>query len=307
MKKAILGIVIVLLLLVVSGGFYIVNEMQQVIITQFGKPVGQPVTEAGIHFKLPFIQKATYFDKRWLEWDGYPNQIPTKDKKYIWVDTYGRWRIADPLLFFQTVRDEVGAQSRLDDILDGETRNAVASMNLIEIVRSTNRRMETTFMDSSDATNTQEMMVGRSVIQDTIRAKASRVVRAYGIELVDLRIKRVLYIDEVLKKVYDRMISERQRIAAELRSEGQGKSAQIKGEMEKELKQITSEAYKRSQEIIGEADARATDIYARAYNKDPQFYAFMKTLESYAATIDSNTTLILKTDGDFLRFLETSR
>lgn len=305
-----IGLVFVaLILLVASSGLYIVDETEQVIITQFGRPVGAAVADAGLHFKTPLVQKANRFEKRWLEWDGSPNQIPTSDKKYIWVDTYARWRIADPLLFFQSVRDERGAQSRLDDILDGETRNAVAKFPLIELVRASNREMqreidvETVGEDRVDV----RINVGREKISNMILAAASVVTPAYGIELVDVRIKRSNYVENVRKKVYDRMISERLRIAEKSRSEGRGESAQIRGEKEKELKKILSEAYKTAEEIRGNADAEATAIYAAAYEKDPDFYSFLATLESYRTALDEKSWLITSTDGEFFRYLKERR
>jgi membrane protease subunit HflC len=307
MKRILWGIIGIFILIVISSGLFIVSEMEQVVITQFGKPVGGAIVDAGIKFKIPLIQRAIVFEKRWLEWDGYPNQIPTRDKKYIMVDTYARWRIADPLRFYETVQNEISAQSRLDDILDGETRNAIANVDLIEIVRNTNRELEVTVdLEDFEQGEIPDISVGRSVIQSLILEKSSEIVQDYGIELVDLRIKRILYIDEVLRKVYDRMISERQRIAEKLRSEGRGRSAEINGEMEKELQQITSEAYRAAQEKIGAADAEATAIYAAAYNRDPEFYQFSRSLEAYELMIDSLTTLVLQTDGEFLQYLESA-
>jgi modulator of FtsH protease HflC len=306
MKRILWGIIGIFILIVMSSGLFIVSETEQVVITQFGKPVGDPIVDAGIKFKIPLIQRAIFFEKRWLEWDGYPNQIPTRDKKYIMVDTYARWRIADPLRFYETVHNEVSAHSRLDDILDGETRNAIANEDIIEIVRNTNRELEVTVdLEDFEQREIPDITVGRSEIQDRILKNASVIVADYGIELVDLRIKRLLYIDEVLRKVYDRMISERQRIAEKLRSEGRGRSAEINGEMEKELQQITSEAYRTAQEKIGAADAEATAIYAAAYNRDPEFYQFARSLEAYELMIDSLTTLVLQTDSEFLQYLES--
>ncbi len=307
MKRILWGIIAIFILIVVSSGLFIVSETEQVVITQFGKPVGEPIVNAGIKFKVPLIQRAIFFEKRWLEWDGYPNQIPTRDKKYIMVDTYARWRIADPLRFYETVQNEVSAQSRLDDILDGEARNAIANVDIIEIVRNTNRELELTVdLEDFEQGEIPDIAVGRSVIQSRILEKASAIVQDYGIELVDLRIKRLLYIDEVLRKVYDRMISERQRIAEKLRSEGRGSSAEINGEMEKELQLISSEAYRVAQEKIGAADAEATAIYAEAYNRDPEFYQFSRSLEAYQLMIDSLTTLVLQTDSEFLQYLESA-
>jgi len=280
-----------------------------VIITQFGEPIGGPSTSPGIKIKAPFIQKAHYFEKRWLEWDGDANQIPTKDKKYIWVDTYARWRISDPLVFFQRVRDERGAQSRLDDIIDGETRNAIANFDLIEIVRSSNREFELTedvkIIDAG--TIAQKIETGREKIAALILENSSNITPEFGVDLKDVQIKRINYIDEVQAKVFDRMIAERQRIAAKYRSEGDGKSAEIRGQKERELKKIVSQAYKTAQEIKGKADAEATRIYASAYNLDPEFYQFMKTLETFRTTMDKNTWLLLSTDSEFFKYLKRTR
>jgi membrane protease subunit HflC len=297
-----------IVLLVLADAVYIVSETNQVIITQFGEPIGGAISTAGMHFKLPFIQKTHYFEKRWLEWDGDANQIPTKEKKFIWMDTYARWRISDPLIFFQRVRDERGAQSRLDDIIDGETRNVIAKYDLIEIVRSSNRIMELT--DEAIILETSEVIakieVGREKIAQMILENASKITPQFGVELRDVRVKRINYVDEVQQKVFDRMIAERKRIASKYRSEGDGKSAEIRGQKEKELKRIQSEAYRKAQEIKGKADAEATRIYAQAYNQDPEFYQFMKTLETYRASLDSETWLVLSTDSEFLKFLRSS-
>jgi membrane protease subunit HflC len=297
---------LVVVLLAVSGLVYIVTETNQVIITQFGRPMGKMVTQPGIHLKLPLIQKANYFEKRWLEWDGDANQIPTKDKKYIWVDTYARWRISDPLVFFQRVRDERGAHSRLDDIIDGETRNAVANHDLIEVVRSSNRPFEKS--EETSIIQTEEELghvtIGREKISRIILEKSAAITPEFGIELRDVQIKRVSYVEEVQQKVFDRMIAERQRIAAQYRSEGDGKSAEIRGQKERELKRIQSGAYKQAQELKGKADAEATRIYAQAYNADPEFYQFWKTLDTYRTTLNANTWLFLSTDSEFLKYLK---
>jgi len=295
----------VLVIITLASGCYTVGMHQQVIITQFQRPLEDPVTDPGLHWKIPYIQKANYFDKRWLEWDGDPNQIPTLDKKYIWVDTYARWRIAEPLLFFQRVRNEEGAQSRLDDILDGETRIAIARYTLIEIVRSTNREFQIPegMADFEDLVQAEPIEHGRAKIMEEILEKAKEEITKYGIELVDIRIKRINYIPEVRKRVYERMISERKRIAEKYRSEGKGESEKILGDMEKELKRIRSEAAKTSKEIMGEADAKATKIYADAYNRDPEFYAFWKTMETMKTTMDENSWLILTTKGEFFKYL----
>jgi len=304
----ILGAVFLLLLLF-SDAVYVVSETNQVIITQFGEPKGGTVSNPGLHIKLPFIQKTNYFEKRWLEWDGDANQLPTKDKKYIWVDTYARWRIKEPLLFFQRVRDERGAHTRIDDILDGETRNAVANYELIEIVRTSNREFE----QSDDSkildvdTSLQEVQFGREKIAELILERSSVILPEFGIELKDVKIKRVNYVDEVQMKVFDRMIAERQRIAALYRSEGDGRSAEIRGQKERELLRIQSEAYKTAQEIKGKADAEATKIYAQAYNLDPEFYQFMKTLETYRTVMDKETWLMISTDAEFLKYLKATR
>lgn len=306
----VVGVLILLIVLGVGGTLYTVSETEQVILTQFGKPVGKPVSDAGLHFKVPFIQKANYFERRWLEWDGDANQVPTRDKKFIWVDAYARWRVEDPLLYFQSVRDERGAQTRLDDILDGATRKSIAQWDLIEIVRSTSRELDRSVGsdvgDEGDSwiTNIKQ---GRHEITREILAQASGVARNYGIELVDVRIKRVNYVDEVLKKVYERMISERRRIAEKSLSEGEGRAAEIRGQKERELKRVRSGAYREAQEIIGRADAEATRIYAETYGRAPEFYAFLETLESYEATIDKNTWLVLSTDSEFFSYLKNTK
>ena len=290
---------------------YIVDEKSQVIITQFGKPVGDPVVEPNIHFKLPVVQEVHYFDKRFLEWDGDPNQIPTKDKRFIWVDTYARWRIKDPLLYFQRVRDERGAQSRLDDILDGETRNAIAKHDLVEIIRSTNREIQSSgeFKDSEKIGVLQKIKYGREVITDSIIEAAAPRTLELGIELLDLRLKRVNYVDEVQRKIFERMITERKRIADKLRSEGQGEASKILGDKERELKKIQSEAYKTAQEIKGKADAQATSIYAKAYNQSSEardFYRFVKTMDTYKTTLSDKDWLVLSTKSDFFKYLQSS-
>ena len=296
-------------LIVLLDALYIVSETNQVIITQFGEPIGDEITSPGMHIKAPFIQKANFFEKRWLEWDGDANQIPTKDKKYIWVDTYARWRISNPLVYFQRVRDERGAQTRIDDIIDGETRNAVANFDLIEIVRSTNREFEITeevaILDLSSVI--PKINTGREKIAQIILENSSKITPEFGIELKDVRIKRVNYVEEVQRKVFDRMIAERQRISSNYRSEGDGRSAEIRGEKELELKKIQSGAYRTAQEIKGKADAEATKIYASAYNLDPEFYQFTKTLDTYRATMDKETWLLLSTESEFLRYLRNSR
>ncbi len=305
----ILFLIFIALAVLVSSA-YVVSETKQAIITQFGKPVGDPIVTPGIHFKVPLIQKANFFDKRFLEWDGSPNEIPTKDKRFIWVDTYARWRIKDPLLFFQRVRDERGAQSRLDDILDGETRNAIASHFLVEIVRSSNRTpVIPEGVPEGEITRTiQHINFGRDQItRDILEVAAPRTLEL-GIELLDLRLKRINYREEVQKKIYERMITERKRIADRYRSEGQGQASEIIGNKERELKKIQSEAYRTAQEIKGKADAEATSIYADAYNQSAEsrdFYSFLKTMETYKTTLAEDDMLILSTKGDFFKYLQT--
>lgn len=308
-KGIVIGVILVVVLIVLFSAAFIVKETEQVIITQFGKPVGDPVTEPGIHFKIPLIQEAHFFDKRFLAWDGDPNQIPTKDKRFIWVDCYARWRIIDPLLFFQRVRDERGAQTRLDDILDGETRNAVANNNLVEIIRSTNREMEVSgeLEELQESEIDLDIKLGREKLTRQIIDAAAPRLQVLGIELLDLRFKRINYVEEVQKKIYERMISERKRIAEKFRSEGQGEAAKIQGDRERDLKKIESEAYRQAQEIKGKADAEATAIYARAYDQNPEsrdFYRFLKTMDSYKNTLSEKDWLLLSTKGDFFKFLQ---
>ncbi len=299
---------LVLILVVLSSATYQVHETNQVIITQFGNPIGDAVTEPGLHFKMPFIQKTNSFEKRFLEWDGSPNQVPTKDKRFIWVDTYARWRIVDPLRFFQRLRDERGAQSRLDDILDGETRNSVARWDLIELVRSNNRNPDDVLVESEEeAAILEEIEMGRGNIAAEILERSAARTADFGIELLDLRLKRINYVEEVQQDVFARMIAERQRIAEEFRSEGQGEAARIAGERDLELLRIQSEAYRASEELRGVADGEATGIYSDAYNADPDFYAFTKSMETYEATMDSTTMFILGTDNELLRYLEQPR
>ena len=311
MKHLGLAAAVFLGLLTLASSLYTIDETEQVIITQFGEPVGAPHTEPGLHIKVPFIQQVHTFEKRWLEWSGDPNQIPTKDKKYIWVDTYTRWRVKDPLLFYQRVRDERSAQSRLDDIVDGDTRNVIANNDLIEVVRSTERPFEETEedagIDTSEAEAIGKIAMGRNKITRAILEMSRPIVAEFGIELVDVQIRRVNYVTEVQQKVFDRMISERRRIAERSRSEGQGKAAEIRGQKERELKGIQSEAYRKAQEIMGKADGESTRIYAEAYGRDPELYQFLKTMETYRKTMTADTTLILSTDGEFFKFLKQSR
>jgi len=297
-------------LLTLWSASFTVNEAEQVILTQFGRPVGKPITQPGFHFKAPFIQETHSFDRRFLEWDGERNQVPTRDKRFIWVDSYARWRISDPLKFFQRLKDENGAQTRLDDILDGETRNAIASHDLVEVVRSTNR------VPSQDESQTAEeqvtlepIKVGRDRIRSEILAKAKARTEDLGIEILDVRLKRLNYVAEVQQKVFDRMIAERERIAARYRSQGEGEALRIQGQKERELKEISSTAYKTAVEIRGRADAEATDIFATAYNRSADarsFYEFLKTMETFETTVDDSTVLVFSSAGDFYRYLKRS-
>ncbi|HET8865977.1 MAG TPA: protease modulator HflC [Gracilimonas sp.] len=307
-KKIIAAVIGIAVFLTVLDGLYILHETEQAIITQFGDPVGGEVTAPGLKFKIPFIQDVNYFDKRYLEWDGDRNQIPTKDKKFIFVDSYARWQITDPLQFYQRLGNERGAQSRLDDILDGETRNAIASHDLLEIVRSSNREPDTTgsLMLEVVEDSLQDIETGRQQIQEDIQRLANERAEELGIAILDFRIKRVSYVEEVRQTVYDRMISERNRIADEFRSEGQGEASRINGEKERDLARIQSEAYREAEIIRGEADARAAAIYNAAYNQNNQareFYSFIRSMDAYTKTMDKETNIILSTDSDFFQYL----
>jgi membrane protease subunit HflC len=276
-----------------------------VILTQFGEPVGDAVTTPGLKFKTPFIQTANFFDKRFLEWDGAANQVPTRDKRFIWVDTYARWRISDPLTYLERLRgDESIAQSRLDDILDGETRNAIARRDLVQVVRTSNRQPDTTEGDQEETGVLTEITTGRADITAEIQQTAAPRLEELGIELVDFQLKRINYVEEVQQDVFARMIAERQRIAQQYRSEGEGEAARIRGERERDLQAIQSEAYRLAQEARGVADAEASRIYAGAYDRDASFYAFMKSLETLESVIDPDTLLILTTDGELFQHLD---
>lgn len=302
-------VLIVLAVLVAMSSIYVVQEPEQVIITQFGKPVGDPVQTPGLHFKIPLIQEAHRFDKRFLEWDGDPNELTTKDKRFIYVNMYARWRITDPLLYFQRLNNERGAQTRLDDILDGETRNAIASYDLEQVVRTSNRVPVATEAVQDDEKVLGQIGKGRADIRDEILAKSQARTADLGIEILDVEFKRINYTDKVQRKVFERMISERQRIAERFRSVGQGEAFRIRGTKDRELLKIRSEAYRKAQSIKGDADAQATGIYAAAYDRSADsrsFYEFLKTMESYKTTLDKESTLVLTTEGDFYRFLKRS-
>ena len=312
--KFLAGLVFIIALLVVSGAFYTINETEQVIITQFGKPIGEPVTTAGLHFKIPFIQDVNRIDKRILEWDGQRTEMPTRDKLYISVDTFGRWRITDPLEYFRRLRDERSAQSRLDDILGSETRNAIAKHDLIEVIRTTKDRqpavdesLEEIVEETAGSIGTlQPIRKGRKLIEAEIMESAKEKLAEFGIELLDVRFKRINYNPSVVEKIYERMISERQQIASRFRSEGEGEAAKILGDKQRDLSVIESESYRRVQEIRGEADARATKIYAEAYDQSREarrLYEFVKTMETYQKVVDKDSTLLFSTSSELFRFL----
>jgi membrane protease subunit HflC len=313
--KAILStvgaLVAVIVLVVLRSSIYTLSETEQAVITQFGKPVGEPVTRAGLHFKTPFVQEVNRFEKRILEWDGPSVSMPTKDKVYIVVDTFGRWRIRDPLLFLQQVRDERSAQSRLEDILGSETRNVIARHDLIEAVRTTKDRqpqLDENVMPDARLATMQPIRKGRAVLEKEIFDLAAPKVRGFGIDLLDVRFKRLNYNENVSETIFQRMISERQQIAERYRSEGAGEAAKILGNRERDLLQIESEAYRKVQEIEGEADAKALEIYAGAYDRSlsaRQFFEFLKTMETYKATLTADTNLILTTNSDLLQFLKS--
>lgn len=314
MKKAIgflIAAFVVVVLLFITGTIYTVREDQQVILTQFGKPVGDPVTEAGLHFKMPFIVKVNVIEKRVLAWDGVSSQMATRDKTYIEVDTFARWEISDPLVYFKTLRDERSALSRLDDILGSETRNAVAKHDLLEVVRSTKgRKPQTTDLQTEKEINFEPIKTGRRAIEQNVFEIARSKLEELGINLLDLRFKRINYNQSVAPQIYEQMISERQQIAERFRSEGAGEAARTKGKMEREVKRIESEAYRKIQSILGEADAESTKIYAEAYGGTPEredFYEFVKTLEAYDDILDEKTTVILSTDSELFKLLKGSK
>lgn len=308
-RIAVLAIALLLAIAVLSSALYTVQETEQVVITQFGKPVGNPITTPGLKLRMPFIQTSHAFEKRFLEWDGDPNEIPTRDKRFIWVDSYARWRITDPLLFFQRLQNESGAQSRLDDILDGETRNTIAKHELIDLVRSTNRPFVVAedVAELSQPEASERVAFGRDKLTSEVLQNARRRTGDLGIEILDFRIKQINYVDAVRQEVYARMISERKRIAERYRSEGAGEAARIAGEKDRQLRVIESEAYRAGQEIRGKADAEAADIYAAAYNRDPDFYRFLKSMVTLEKSFDAETVLLLSTDNELLRYLSSPR
>ena len=303
--SAFITIGIIVIVLVFGGVFYIVNESEQVVITQFGKPIGDPVTTPGLKIKKPFLETANYFDKRFLAWDGEPKQVSTRDKRFININTYARWRISDPLQYAKRLFDESKALTRLGSVLEGATQNAIANHDLIELVRSSNREYIGNNEEDNEQSSKEKTIIknGRDELTREILNLAKKSTEDLGIEILDFQFKRINYVPEVRKKVYERMISERKRIAEEFRSQGAGEAARISGQKDRDLKEITSDAYRRSQEIKGKADAKAANIYAAAYNKDPSFYRFMKTMEVYKITLDKETVLVLSTDGEFLKYL----
>lgn len=308
-NKIILYIIILLLgVIVISNSIFILDETQQAIVTQFGKPVGGPRVDPGVNVKVPFIQRIQIFDKRYLAWDGDPNQVPTRDKKFIFVDSYARWQITDPLQFFIRLRDENSGQSRLDDILDGETRNAIASYDLLDIVRSTDREPEVSEDFLEELEVLEEITVGRPAIEKMILDKANERTSDLGIRILDFRLKRMNYVEEVRNNVYDRMISERNRIADQFKSEGQGEARKIDGDKERDLAQIQSEAFKEAEMIKGRADAEVTAIYASAYNKNSasrELYAFLRAMEALEKSFDKSTNIILTTDSEIYKYLKS--
>ncbi|TCO05424.1 protease modulator HflC [Natronoflexus pectinivorans] len=310
MQKNLIYLIVaaVILVVVVSQSAYVVNETQQVVVTQFGRPVGEAITTPGLKFKVPFIQKTNFIEKRFLEWDGDPNQIPTKDKKFIFVDTYARWQIVDPLRYFIRFTNERSAMSRLADILDGETRDFIASHNLEEAVRTSNREpVSSGIIGDMIGDSLMHIEVGRDRIQRMIRQSANEQARELGLEILDFKIKRINYVPEVREQVYNRMISERLRIADEFRSEGQGEASVINGEKERELQTIQSAAFRQAEEIMGRADAEAAAIYTAAYNRNNaarELYAFLKSLETFEKTLDKETQVILSTNSDLYKYLK---
>lgn len=309
-RQIILIVLGLLLLITLFQSLYVVEEKEQVVITQFGKPVGEAVTDPGVHFKMPFTQTANYFEKRYMEWDGAPNEVPTKDKQFIYVDTYARWQIVDPLQFFIRLRNERGAQSRLDDILDGETRNYIAKNNIEEAVRTSNRKPTVDSTSGIVADTLMTISVGRDQIQDDILRSANEQTNDLGIIILDFRFKRINYEKGARAEVYNRMRAERFRIADKFRSEGQGEASRINGEKERELKKVQSEAFRTAEEIKGEADAEAAAIYASAYDKSASargLYAFVKSMETFQNTFSDETSVILSTDSELYKYLKSMK
>ena len=305
-SKGFIIIIAVIACLLVFTSAYVVDETEQVVVTQFGKVMGETKQAPGLYFKIPFIQQANYFPKNLLHWDGDPGQIPTLDKTYIWVDTFARWKIVDPIKYFQTVSNLISAQGRLDDIIGPAVRNFISSYKLIETVRTTNRELDTFEIGLEDVKKRSASVIktGRQKITEGILKQAKPKLEKFGIELVDVKIKRINYVEQVRRTVYSRMIAERNQIAEKFRSEGQGEARKILGEKERDLKLITSQAYKVAQEIKGKADAESTKIYAKAYGLDPEFYSFIKTLDVYGQALDKDSSIVLSTDSEFFKYLK---
>ena len=304
-KGILIAIIVAAAIFLVYNAAYKVDETEQVIITQFGRIVGTPKTDPGLRFKVPFIQRANYFAKNLLDWDGDPGQVPTLDKTFIWVDTFARWKITDPVKFFQTVNNQFSAVGKLNDIIDPAVRNFITSHSLIEAVRKSSRLLDTSDVEIEERIRTSyAVTVGREKITQGILKQAQPKLAQFGIELVDVKIKRINYVEQVRKSVYDRMIAERKQIAEKYRSEGKGEAQKILGDRERDLQEITSEAYRTAQEVKGKADAEATIIYAQAYGIDPEFYSFVQTLEIYDQSLGEKNTLILSTDSEFLKYLK---
>jgi membrane protease subunit HflC len=307
MRNTIIIILIIVVAVFMFSSLYVVDEREQIVVTMFGKAIGKPIVEPGLKWKLPFVHHVNKFPKNLLEWDGDKGQVPTKDKTFIWVDIFARWRIKEPLLLFEKLHDESGAHRKLDDIIDAAVRNLITSHSLIEAVRNTDREMELEITDQEGFLDSSTTVIefGRSKMCEAILAQSRPKLEDFGIELVDVGFKRINYVEDVLRKVYERMIAERKQIAEKHRSEGRGESSKINGEKEKELERIKSDAYKKAQVIRGKADAKATRIYAAAYNKDPEFYSFLKTLDLYKKSFDSTNTVIMSTrNNDFLKYFK---
>ncbi|MFH1984052.1 MAG: protease modulator HflC [Pseudomonadota bacterium] len=307
-SRGFIAVALLLAAMLVYTAAYIVDETEQVVVTRFGKLIGMPKTESGIYFKVPIFDQATYFPKNLLQWDGDPGQIPTLDKTYIYVDTFARWKIVDPLKFFQTVNNEITAQARLDDIIDPAVRNFITKNRLIEAVRWTNRELDTyeIGLEEVEKGPPTPIATGREQIAIGILKAAQPKLTPFGIELVDVKIKRINYVEEVRESVYNRMIAERKQIAEKFRSEGQGEARKILGEKERELKLITSEAYREAEKIRGTAEAESIQLYAEAFGLDPEFYSFLKTLETYSETFSADTTVVLSTDSEFLKYMKSN-
>ena len=319
MGRTLLFVVLLLGFIFVKSSYYILTEGKQVIITQFGKPVGDPVTDAGLHFKTPFLQEARYVDKRILEWDGFPNQIPTKDKKYISVDTTARWKVVDALKFIQTVQNERGAKARLDAVLDASTRDVISNHNLVEAVRTSNKILET--IQEKEAKLQKDIAAGKDVIEEEVTGEIEKILSGreklsveiaeiarkelseFGIDLIDVQLRRISYEASVEKKVYERMISERQRIAEKIRSIGLGEQAKIEGRLGKDLRRIESMAYRKAQEVRGKADAKAAAISAKAFSQNPKFYEFIRSMEAYKNSLKDETNFLLSADSEFLKYI----